>query len=267
MPKVGSTPIREDRRSLHGGDGGPGDRLYRPGPGDRRHRVRLFCPQDGDRADDRNIYLGRATFYTEQIIGNFGWSDAAAPFLVVLAFGFAIVGLAWLALATAKRRHSAVFVGLLGASLVIPIAIDVRNTLQIHNDVRQSRYAMPLYVGVPLVAAATAGRAKAIKPTLVRLLTVVVAAIVAASQLACFYTPLRRDAIGSGGAISLFLHAPGSWSPPIPAALCVVAAAVLAAAYGLLIARLGHLAPAGDSAGRHAEGGTGQRALEQVGRH
>ena len=182
-----------------------------------------------------NLYVGRAPFYASQIIGVFGWLDTPAPLLVLLAIGAGIAGVAWLAFTTALRRHSAVLAGVLIASVFVPMAIDIRNALQIHNDVWQSRYAMPLYVGVPLVAAAIAGRSNAIKPTVARRWIVTVAIAVAGSQFVCFFMTLRRYVVGVNGGFNIFQHAHGGWSPPLPAAMCIVAAAVIAALYGWMI--------------------------------
>ena len=182
-----------------------------------------------------NLYVGRASFYVTQIVGVFGWLDNPAPLLVVLAIGAGIVGLAWLAFATATRRHSAVLVGVLIASVFVPMAIDIKNALQIHNDVWQSRYAMPLYVGVPLIAAAIAGRSRAIKPIPARRLIMAVAVVVAVSQFVCFFMALRRYVVGVKGTFNIFVHAPGDWSPPLPTVVCMVAAAVIAAIYGCMI--------------------------------
>jgi hypothetical protein len=185
-----------------------------------------------------DLYLGKASTYLQQIVGMFGWGDTPAPFIVVFAVGVAIGGMAWLAFATAKRRHWLILLGLLLASIVVPIAIDVTNALQIHNDVWASRYAMPLYMGIPLLSAAIAGRTRAIRPVPAQSMVHIVAVIVGAGQFLSFYGALRRYAVGVGGPTNLSLHGPGSWSPPLPAAVCIVGAALIAAAYGWLITRL-----------------------------
>ncbi len=119
-----------------------------------------------------DLFGSHSTGYVTQIIGDFGWLDTPAPFLAVLLIGASIAGLLWLSFATSLRRHAAVLVGLLVIALIVPMVIDIKNALQIHNDVWQSRYAMPLYLGVPLVAAAVSGRSKKLQPSHLRVMIV-----------------------------------------------------------------------------------------------
>ncbi len=89
-----------------------------------------------------NLYGSHITGYTTQIVGVFGWLDTPSPFPVVLLIGAAVAGLLWFAIATSRRRQAAVLIGLLVAAIVVPIAIDIKNALEIHDDVWQSRYAL-----------------------------------------------------------------------------------------------------------------------------
>ncbi len=199
-----------------------------------------------------NLYLNHASFYLYQTVGVFGSAlRPSAPFYVVLLIGAAVVTLVWMALVTAVRRHILVLVGLLGLSLVLPIVIDVKNALQLHNDVWQSRYALPLFVGVPLVSAAVAGRRRPITPVAVRRMQVGAATIVVFAQWVCFYDALHRYTVGIDGPFGLTLRIPGGWTPPLPAALLVLVAAIMSLTYGLVVARF--LDPGGDG-GDNGEG-------------
>ena len=204
-----------------------------------------------------NLYLTQASFYVYQTVGVFGSAlRPSAPFYVVVLVGAAVVTLVWMALATAVRRHLLVLVGLIGLSLILPIVIDVKSALPLHNDVWQSRYAMPLFVGVPLVSATVVGRRLAITPVAVRRMQVGVATIMAFAQWACFYDALHRYTVGIDGPLGLTLRIHGGWTPPLPAALLVLVAAVLALTYGLVVARF--LDP-GAREGEEGEGPTHRR--------
>lgn len=185
-----------------------------------------------------NLYQGRASFYLNQTVGVFGWLDTPAPGAVVFLVGILVVGLLWLAFATARRRETVVLIGILVASVVLPIAIDVKNALQLHSDVWQSRYAMPLYVGVPLVAAAVAGRRRTIRDVPARRMIVIIAVVVAGCQWACYFVALHRYTVGGNGPVSITLHRAGGWTPPLPAALLLGLALVAVVAYAWTVLRL-----------------------------
>jgi hypothetical protein len=188
-----------------------------------------------------NLYQAHITGYVTQVVGDFGWLDTPAPFLVVMVIGLTIAGLVWLAIATARRRHAAVLIGLIVASVVVPIAINVKSALQLDNDVWQSRYALPLYVGVPLVAAAIATRSKAFGPTPTRRLIVTGVWLVAGCQFVCFFAALHRYTAGVDGGLDPFAHSAGSWTPPAPTVVLLTLALVFTACYGWWIVHLDHL--------------------------
>lgn len=188
-----------------------------------------------------NLYQAHITGYVTQVVGDFGWLDTPAPFLVVMVIGLIIAGLVWLAIATSRRRHAAVLIGLIVASVVVPVAINVKSALQLDNDVWQSRYALPLYLGVPLVAAAIATRSKAFRPTPTRRLVVTGVWLVAGCQFVCFFAALHRYTVGVDGALDPFAHRAGSWTPPAPSVVLLTLALVFAAGYGWWVVHLDRL--------------------------
>jgi hypothetical protein len=185
-----------------------------------------------------NLYQARSSFYITQTVGIFGWLDTSAPWPIVFLVGLAIIGFLWLALATSLKRHVAALVGVLAAALVLPVAIDVKNALQLHSDVWQSRYAMPLFVGVPLVATAIAGGRKSIATVSARRLVVGVGAIMSIAQAVCFYVALHRYTVGINGALNLLLQRPGGWSPPLTPVVLIGLAAAAIVAYAWVIVQL-----------------------------
>ena len=185
-----------------------------------------------------DLFGSHSTGYVTQIIGDFGWLDTPAPFLAVLLIGASIAGLLWLSFATSLRRHAAVLVGLLVIALIVPMVIDIKNALQIHNDVWQSRYAMPLYLGVPLVAAAVSGRSKKLQPSHLRVMIVGAACVVALCQFLCFFVALHRYTMGVRGGLNPLAHGRDVWAPPIPAVVLLVLALLTTGLYGWWIVRL-----------------------------
>ncbi len=204
-----------------------------------------------------SLFVSRSPFYMTQIVGDFGWLDTPAPFGVVLLFGVAMVGLLWLSFATSRRRHAAVLVGLVLAVVIVPIAIDVKSSLDMHNDVWQSRYTMPLYVGVPLVAAAIAGRSKVVQPVHGRLLALSTIWSVVAFQLVCFYAALNRYTVGVSHTLDPLNPPHWSWEPPAPAAALFVIAFVAAVVYGIGLTRM-------DGALQRREKLTGEGSPDQL---
>ena len=190
-----------------------------------------------------NMYQAHLSIYVTQVVGDFGWLDTPAPFLVVFVIGVVIAGLIALAVMTSRRRHAAVLIGVIVASIFVPMAIDIKNALQIHNDVWQSRYALPLYVGVPLMAATIAGRSKSLKALHVRRLIISTAWVVAVCQFVCFFIALHRYTVGVNGGLNPFAHVAGSWTPPIPEVVLLGLAALFIALYGWWIVRLDRLRP------------------------
>ncbi len=185
-----------------------------------------------------DLFGSHSTGYVTQIIGDFGWLDTPAPFLAVFLIGAAIIGLLWLSFATSRRGHAAVLVGVLVAALIVPMAIDIKNALQIHNDVWQSRYTLPLYLGVPLVAAAISGRRKTIQSSHIRIMIVGTASTVAFCQFICFFSALHRYTAGLHGGLDPLARGRGIWAPPIPAVVLLVFAALATGLYGWWIVRL-----------------------------
>ncbi len=216
--------------------------------------------------------LGRAGAIAHQAIGVFGWLDTPSPFAVeALWWGVGAVvvvaGVVW-----TSRHNRTVLVALGMVVLVLPTAI-VASQAGHDGLVWQARDGMPLYVGLPLVAGAVAGRfghrrrAEPMAPepsgadgpptvgssvwtaldtsdTIGRL-SVVVAGVVGACQWIDFTWALRRYTVGLDGPLLPWRHVRGGWQPPVDAALLVLAAALVATVYGRWVHRLsvGALAP------------------------
>lgn len=216
--------------------------------------------------------LGRAGAIAHQAIGVFGWLDTPSPFAVeALWWGVGAVvvvaGVVW-----TSRHNRTVLVALGMVVLVLPTAI-VASQAGHDGLVWQARDGMPLYVGLPLVAGAVAGRfdhrrgTGAVAPVpsdasgrptvgssvwtalhtsdTIGRLSVVVAGVVGACQWIDFTWALRRYTVGLDGPLLPWRHVRGGWQPPVDAVVLVLAAAIVAAVYARWVHRLaiGTLAP------------------------
>lgn len=207
--------------------------------------------------------LGRTGGLLRQSVGVFGWLDTPSPVAVLLGWWMAVAVVVTLGLVTSRWRRAGVLVALIAAAVAVPTALMVS---QAHHDglVWQARDGMALYVGIPLVAAAIAGRARearhhvidnraregpdatgaldSLGPRALHRLTTLIIVGVAIGQLADFAWALRRYTVGLGTTLDPLVTVPGGWSPPVPALWLLVAAALTAGAYGWWIRQLAAVA-------------------------
>lgn len=176
-----------------------------------------------------------------QVPGTFGWLDTHEPGVAVLAVVVAAGLPIGLGFARSSRRDYAALLALIAVSIVVPVllvaAADQKDGLE-----AQGRYFMPLWVGVPLLAAALqrsmpgwAGR---------RLRSAMIGPPLVAMFLA-FWWSLHRVAVGVGGPLFPWDTPAYAWTPPVPAtvldALCLAAVV----AVGVVFFRLSAPLPAG----------------------
>lgn len=162
--------------------------------------------------------------FVEQMTGNFGWLDTEAPYVTVLAWLLGVGGL--LALFVVERVPNRVraAVALAGAAfVVVPIALTIP-TAEAAGIIWQGRYALPLAVGIPLLAAtALQGRTQPVRSLLDRF-TVLTLVLLAGGHAAAFYWGARRYAEGADGLWATFSP---RWSSPIGFLPAVAAYAVV----------------------------------------
>lgn len=205
--------------------------------------------------------LGRTGAVADQAVGVFGWLDTPSPLAVLAGWWIAVAVVVVAALIGSRRRHVAVLVGLMVLCLVLPTAIIAS---QAHKDglVWQARDGMPLYVGIPLVAAAVLRRSRRADPepppdsalpaVARRRLLMLVVSGVALAQLVDFAWALRRYTVGLGTTLDPLATVRGGWSPPVPAALLLLGAAAGCAVYGWWLHQLTVVADARVTAGAPA---------------
>jgi hypothetical protein len=173
-----------------------------------------------------------------EFFGTFDSAESAPPVLAIGLWLLVASGLLVFGLVASLRRHAAVLMALIAASLIIPTVVMVSQARDL-GLVWQARDGFPLYVGVLLVAGAVGGQGLGRSPVLSRVgaafgrLAMLVAVTVALAQLADFVWALRLYA----GGFSATFH-PRWWDPPVPAVLLIVIGVLASAFYGWWIFHL-----------------------------
>jgi hypothetical protein len=182
--------------------------------------------------------LGQIGGYIDQFVGVFGWLDTASPLLTIALWTSLLGFLIILGLALSRVRHACVLLGLIGGSLAVTVAVTVWHAGSF-GITWQTRDGFPLYAGIPLLAGfvmsdhAFASSAPRVRPRV----AAIVAIAVGMSQLVDFGWALRRNTVGLGRTIDLFLRVPGGWSPPLGTPLVVALGAVAVVVYAAWLYR------------------------------
>jgi len=166
-------------------------------------------------ADPRTVVLsvvGKGSEYLLNMIGDYGWLDAPSPPVTFIAW-YAMVGavllLAFSAARPARRRLALLLLvlGVAGAPLALQVPTAVDTGL-----IWQGRYALPLAVGVPVLAALVVGVDRRPEGELLRRVARGALPVVLVGHVAAFYWASRRYAEGLTGEV-VTLHP--DWSSPI----------------------------------------------------
>jgi len=170
--------------------------------------------------------VGQTGSWLHQMIGTFGWLDTPSPAVTVALWVLAAGPLFVAAAIRARRTDRAALLLTLELAFAVPVILAAVEASEVGQH-WQGRYQLPFVAGLPILAAASLGRARRVPK---RAVPLVGAAVVAASAVA-YAQNLRRYTVGDHGALQFWLHP--SWSPPIPPLLLLVgvtiAVAVLAA--------------------------------------
>lgn len=148
------------------------------------------------------LSLGRQMTMWQSAIGNFGYLDTRLPDGVAVTWVGLGLLLFLLAFSASRGRDRLVLLGLLGVTLVVPVAVEA-NQLDQLGPVWQGRYTLPLLVGIPVLAGWMIDRREHLVPTAMTLhRSVVVLATVA--HAAAYWFAIRRYAVGTGGKVWFF---------------------------------------------------------------
>ncbi|MCL4313197.1 MAG: DUF2142 domain-containing protein [Actinobacteria bacterium] len=182
------------------------------------------------------IALSRSSAYLAEAVGTFGdlWTKAPGITYIIWYVCLALAVAAALTVATVarKQRQGIALVLVITLSILLPAVL---STSRAHIDgiVWQGRDGLPLYVGIPLLAAATSSFSKSPKPKPTRAWTSIVLPLIlgalAIGQLAAYGGTLRRFMVGTAGPLDFLESVKGGWSPPVPAAvlLCLFLASLV----------------------------------------
>ena len=152
--------------------------------------------------------------FLKQAVGDFGRLDTPVPIFCVVVVCAVVATLVVLSLVRSSSRARVALSFTLLASVGAPV-IAILLTGRRLGLVEQGRYFLPLWVGIPILAAASFGSPRSGVIWTWRLRRALVI-LVAASDLVSFYGGLRRYTVGINGPLSPFTNAPGAWRPPIP---------------------------------------------------
>ena len=164
-----------------------------------------------------------------EMIGRFGWLDTPAPALTWVPWTIALGALVFAAVLWSTRRGVAVLLGLLAATIVVPVAIEAPTYADAANLTWQGRYTLPFAVGVPILAGALLWTTERGRRLVTSRLLWAIGIVLAGAQILAFGQNLRRYTVGARGPISFWGSA--AWSPPLPRLLLIVAFAVVVVAF------------------------------------
>jgi hypothetical protein len=185
--------------------------------------------------------FGQTWIWLRQMVGVLGWLDTSLPVWTYGAWAVATITLVAIGLRTGQRRTSVVLIGIMSLSFILPAVLELHNARIVHL-VWQGRYTLPLAVGIPLLAAASAGiragRNDRLRVNITRILLV----LLGLAGMLGYFEALRRYAVGASGPID-FLHGP--WHPLEGNALAIL---WYLAATAMLLGMLWHLTIRGDRA-------------------
>lgn len=190
--------------------------------------------------------LGRVPWYLEQAVGVFGSNEVELPIAVHIAWAVALVSLLGVAAFAGQGRAAVLAAAVLIVGVVIQVTAEGLSLPPI-GFFWQGRYALPILVGVPLLAVASLDFPRSARTnetsrvearSRIAALAVALSALVGSGWIVAFLTAVRRYSVGTTGPLApwRFVFDPG-WSPPTgPVAVhLAVALAAVAATVVLLV--------------------------------
>jgi hypothetical protein len=175
------------------------------------------------------ISLGQAFDRYWEMIGWFGWLDTPSPALVWVPWTLVLGALVFLAVLWATRRHVAVLLAVLAATIVVPVAIEGATYTDAGSLTWQGRYTLPFAVGVPILAGFTLSLSERGRQIANRRLVLCIGAALGVAQIIAFAQNLRRYTVGHYGVLQFWKHA--LWSPPLSPLLLTIAFIITTSAF------------------------------------
>ena len=167
---------------------------------------------EADALDDRLLHgFSELPEVLRQMIGVFGWLDAAMPAAAYAAWRLLVIVLVVLAIVVGSRRQRIVLLGALAATITATVGLAAL-VIYPSGFGMQGRYVLPLAVAVPLLAGEILRRRRGrLGPALPSALPIWSAGLVALVHGAGWYANGRRHAVGVKG--PLVFIGRGEWSP------------------------------------------------------
>lgn len=153
-------------------------------------------PRDGTLWDNTRFALELTGVYLDGMVGLFGTGSPDPHVGTPIRLWYVALGaLLVLAVATVRRRHAAVLLGLAVAVVATPVLLQVPRAAE-QGFPWQARYTLPLAVGLPILAAVMVDRAPGVPARLANRLGVAVLALVVGAHAFGFWLAEQRFASG-----------------------------------------------------------------------
>jgi hypothetical protein len=155
-----------------------------------------------------------------EMIGLFGWLDTPSPALTYLLWTVALAVLFLLAVMVARRRRVLLLLGLVIATIGVPVALEIPAYRDVGAVFWQGRYTLPLAVGIPILAAMCIASTKRGRQLADGRLSWAIGGIVVIGSTLAFAQNLRRYTVGYNGDVWYWLRP--QWSPPASPVLLTI---------------------------------------------
>ena len=173
--------------------------------------------------------VGRTFPRYREMVGWFGWLDTPAPALTWVPWTVVLGLLVFAVVLWSTRRQIAVLLGLLAATVVVPVAIEAPTFSDARTLTWQGRYTLPLAVGVPILAGGLLSMTERGRQLVTSRLLLAIGVVVSGAQVIAFGQNLRRYTVGARGPIAFWGSA--AWTPPLPRLFLVLAFAAVTLAF------------------------------------
>jgi hypothetical protein len=164
-----------------------------------------------------------------EMIGLFGWLDTPSPALTYLLWTVALAVLFIIAVLVATRRHVLLLLGLVVATILVPVALEIPAYRDVGAVFWQGRYTLPIAVGIPILAAMSIASTERGRQLVGTRFLCTIGVIVAVGSTLAFAQHLRRYTVGYNGDVWYWMRP--EWSPPVSPLFITIAYAITILAF------------------------------------
>jgi hypothetical protein len=187
------------------------------------------APKNIPTSDIARFTVGSLFDRYKQLIGYFGWLDTPSPALTYVLWTAGVGFVVLAALAWARRRQAVALLVVIGATVVLPLVLESAVYGDAGGPAWQGRYALPLAVGVPIVAAMAMASSERGRQLAEPRLFVGAGVVLVVAHILAFAQNLRRYTVGYDGEIQYWKNP--EWSPPLSPLIVTIAYALLVTAF------------------------------------